>query len=663
MNKIKTEDKKSKGDPNKEKKHVKNKKIHAKIPKAMLEETPMDQLINESKISKILSESITKKVIILILVMLIILPILQDDFYLDDTTSSYVILTKYIDTYWAIYGAGSFNFSNAQNLPAFFKNMNDSVDPSFPIVAINLEEIVIYRNSSWANYQFRQSELKETVSDDGKVKVTYCNLSETELTGVLNIGRTFYVCLCLGLAAVYFEKDTQELVLQPLEVMMEIVDNVAKDPINAKNIDNLQKGVKSTMTKIGNKKKGKKGVEELTAEKYEVKVIEGAIIKISALLAIGFGEAGGEIIKENLSSSSELNPMLKGKKKTAIFGFCDIRNFPTVNEALQERTMVFVNEIADIVHSSVDTFGGAANKNIGDAFLMAWKFKNEAPQDGDPKIPVLKVVEDNLVEQDPNHPIVKQTSDMSVLGFLTTIIGVNKDLRVLAYRTDADIALKLTNYRVKMGFGLHLGWAIEGAIGSSYKIDASYLSPNVNMAARLEAATRIYGVNILISGPLYDRCSDDMKEICRLVDVVTVKGSVEPMRLYTIDLNLNITPQKPQNNKNQSYKAKRTKHEEKKKKIMKEAKKSGSVAQYVLNKKSFREMLSTGRSKKFYANWKEGLEHYFKGRWEEAGKNFSECLRMVDSDGPANTLLKVLKGNNFTAPKKWVGVRELTSKT
>lgn len=41
-----------------------------------------------------------------------------------------------------------------------------------------------------------------------------------------------------------------------------------------------------------------------------------------------------------------------------------------------------------------------------------------------------------------------------------------------------------------MGFGLNLGWAIEGAIGSAYKIDASYLSPNVNMASRLAAATK-----------------------------------------------------------------------------------------------------------------------------------------------------------------------------
>jgi class 3 adenylate cyclase len=50
-----------------------------------------------------------------------------------------------------------------------------------------------------------------------------------------------------------------------------------------------------------------------------------------------------------------------------------------------------------------------------------------------------------------------------------------------------------------MGFGLHVGWAIEGAIGSEYKIDASYLLPNVNMASRLEAATKQFGTTILLS--------------------------------------------------------------------------------------------------------------------------------------------------------------------
>lgn len=94
----------------------------------------------------------------------------------------------------------------------------------------------------------------------------------------------------------------------------------------------------------------------------------------------------------------------------------------------------------------------------------------------------------------------------------------------------------MPGYKVKMGFGLHQGWAIEGAIGSIHKIDASYLSPNVNMAARLEAATKQYGVSMLLSGELHDVLSDDIKKICREIDTVTVKGSKQPMRLLTVDI-------------------------------------------------------------------------------------------------------------------------------
>jgi hypothetical protein len=48
----------------------------------------------------------------------------------------------------------------------------------------------------------------------------------------------------------------------------------------------------------------------------------------------------------------------------------------------------------------------------------------------------------------------------------------------------------MPGFCVQLGYGLHYGWAIEGAIGSKHKIDASYLSPHVNMASRLEAATK-----------------------------------------------------------------------------------------------------------------------------------------------------------------------------
>jgi class 3 adenylate cyclase len=39
--------------------------------------------------------------------------------------------------------------------------------------------------------------------------------------------------------------------------------------------------------------------------------------------------------------------------------------------------MIFVNEIAEIVHRIVDMYSGSANKNIGDAFLLVWKYNEE----------------------------------------------------------------------------------------------------------------------------------------------------------------------------------------------------------------------------------------------------------------------------------------------
>lgn len=68
---------------------------------------------------------------------------------------------------------------------------------------------------------------------------------------------------------------------------------------------------------------------------------------------------------------------MPGYKTFAIFGFCDIRQFTDSTEILLEDVMVFVNTIAEIVHSSVDRYGGAANKNIGDAFLLVWKLLDE----------------------------------------------------------------------------------------------------------------------------------------------------------------------------------------------------------------------------------------------------------------------------------------------
>jgi hypothetical protein len=90
-------------------------------------------------------------------------------------------------------------------------------------------------------------------------------------------------------------------------------------------------------------------------------------------------------------------------------------------------------------------------------------------------------------------------------------------------------------FKVRMGFGLHAGWAIEGAVGSIHKVDATYLSPHVNMAARLETSSRQYKVPLLMSHFFYELLSEIPQKKCRKLDVITVKGSEIPTAVYTYD--------------------------------------------------------------------------------------------------------------------------------
>merc|ERR1719247_2354195 len=116
----------------------------------------------------------------------------------------------------------------------------------------------------------------------------------------------------------------------------------------------------------------------------------------------------------------------------------------------------------------------------------------------------------------------RKLADMAMISFVKIVAEINKSPVLADYRGHPGFLQRIQNYRVTMGFGLHYGWAIEGAIGSSFKIDASYLSPNVNMASRLEAATMQFGVYLLMSHFLMDQCAPKLREICRQVDRVQV---------------------------------------------------------------------------------------------------------------------------------------------
>ena len=117
---------------------------------------------------------------------------------------------------------------------------------------------------------------------------------------------------------------------------------------------------------------------------------------------------------------------------------------------------------------------------------------------------------------------VREIASSNTLQLVTNVEAVHKKFGYGKYRT-------------KLGFGLHFGWSVEGPVGTPMKIDCSYLSPEVKISDRLEAATKIYSSNILMSGQFYDLLSDHMKVGIRLVDHITLKGGHKPFRIYACD--------------------------------------------------------------------------------------------------------------------------------
>lgn len=325
-------------------------------------------------------------------------------------------------------------------------------------------------------------------------------------------------------------------------------------------------------------------------------------------LQIAFGEAGSEIIGKNLGADGDLNPMIAGRKMSAIFGFAIVRNFTDCTECLQEDVMVFVNTIAGIVHRAVKENEGAPNKNIGEAFLMAWRLPDGA---------------------DISQP-VGTVADSALKSFVRACLEVqaSEDLRKMTEHP--KIQERLPGYRVTMGFGLHVGWAIEGAIGSMLKIDASYLSPNVNMAARLESGTHQFHVDILMSETFYGMLSRPVKTLCRRIDRVTVKGSVQPMSLYTYDV--------PQCHAN-------------------------TIDELGIDDcVDFWEEYKPRTTPKYRENYAHAVTKYLEGHWQESRETLAMCQSEWPEDGPASVLLEVMQQHNFTAPENWKGYRELTNK-
>lgn len=583
----------------------------------------------ESQVGKQMSEVTMRRVIIIVLTLLFILPLFDMDFYYSAQNSWEFGLNELYE----FYNQAGFDTVKDKYI-SYHKN------DIRPIVYLKyiVHDVEYEWETSPGFSELRYNEIFYAATN-GFVSVFDIRY-DTKLTSLLNIIRTIFICAVLTLGSIYFSKDSEDLVIKPIEKMIQKVKIIAKNPIAAGDIQEMSKNEEKVVEKKGIFRiccKNSNGQVE-----FETQLLENTIVKIGVLLALGFGEAGSLIIGSNIERGGEVDPMIEGNKIVGIYGFCDIRNFTDTTEELQEGVMMFVNEIAQVVHGVVDKYLGAANKNIGDAFLLVWKFSNDD----------FYLNEDQII-RNPDSLRAKYLPDLSLLSFLKILAKVNKDPAMLKYRTNTKLLARMPGYEIKMGFGLHLGSSIEGAIGSQFKIDASYLSPNVNVASALEGSTKIYGVPLLISETLYNTFSEPIKKYCRQIDSVLIKGHSKAIALYTSDCDLSEFSQGKQSDRSKKF------FRDKRKALKRDLHKGKTSTEILYRDSNELKLMRKNFNDEFFTEFQIGLNSYIGGYWINAKNQLEKVLKIRNKDGPTQALLSYMAEYGFQSPSSWKGVRYL----
>jgi len=189
---------------------------------------------------------------------------------------------------------------------------------------------------------------------------------------------------------------------------------------------------------------------------------------------------------------------LGGDTKTMTYLFSDIRGFTPISEQFKTDPQglgKLINRYMTPMTDLVMQKEGTIDKYIGDALMAIWG----APLD---------------IE---NHAqlAIETAQEMEV-----ELAKLNKELK-------ADGLMELG-----VGIGINTGDAVVGNMGSNQRFDYTVLGDSVNLAARLEAQTKEYGVFFMFT-------EHTLKQIPKpnnlvMLDKIAVKGQTAPVTIYTI---------------------------------------------------------------------------------------------------------------------------------
>ena len=198
-----------------------------------------------------------------------------------------------------------------------------------------------------------------------------------------------------------------------------------------------------------------------------------------------------------LARELEENPgLLLGREAEVTLMFCDIRGFSAVSHRIgPEQTMAWINDVFETLSQCVVDQGGVLVDYIGDELLAMWG----APQ------------------KCPDHA---ERACEAARGIVRGLVTIDE-------RWEATIGQK-----TQVGIGINTGNAHVGNTGSQRKFKSGPLGNTVNLASRVQNATKMAKCGVIITEDTHAQIGDrfDTRRLCQ-VKVINIPHPVELFEL------------------------------------------------------------------------------------------------------------------------------------
>ena len=172
--------------------------------------------------------------------------------------------------------------------------------------------------------------------------------------------------------------------------------------------------------------------------------------------------------------------------------FADIRSFTTMSEKMTPReNFSFLNSYLGRMNPFIWENGGYIDKYIGDAIMALFPTGPGAALD-------------------------------AAIAMLRHIPVYNAHRARFSYEP------------IRIGIGVHAGAVMLGIIGHERFMQGTVISDAVNLAARLEALTKVYGVSLVISARVLSGLQNPNRYHYRFLDSVRLKGKSETVPVYEV---------------------------------------------------------------------------------------------------------------------------------